>query len=121
MAEEVSVIEYMGTPIARLDRYSGSDDEYQEVVSWTVTEGYEGVLHEISMVSTNYSKTHFKLVIAGVTQFEDKLIQSALSLPWKDNKLASESQVILYAKSTDGTTSITVDGSITGKEWTGNR
>lgn len=115
MAGEVSVLEYEGTPIAALDRHSGVDTDYQEVVSWTVTEGYQGCLEEVAFVSNEYSKTQFKLVIAGTTQFEDKLVQAACSLPWKSgNKLNSESVVILYAKSTDGT-AITVDGSITGK------
>lgn len=115
MAKETRVLEYGGTPVAKVGRYSGTDDTYQEVVSWTVDAGYEGALCEISMVSNNYSKTHLKLVIGGTPQFEDKVIQAALTLPWGENKLASATQVILYAKSTDGTSSITVDGAITGK------
>lgn len=63
MAEEISVIEYIGTPIAKLDRYEGSSDEYQEVVSWTVPSGYQGMLHEVAMVSSNYTKTTFRLSI----------------------------------------------------------
>lgn len=115
MADEVTVLDDLATPIARLDRYAGDDDTYQEVVSWTVDAGYRGELSEIAFMSSNYSKTEFKLVIAGTTQFTDIVVGAAVSLPFKGNKLASASVVILYARSPDGITSITVDGSITGK------
>ncbi len=46
--------------------------------------------------------------------FQDVAIQSALTLPWNNNKLAAGIIVKWQAQSTDGTT-ITVDGSITGK------
>jgi hypothetical protein len=183
MAEEVSVIEYIGTPIAKVGRYSGSALTYQDVVSWTVASGHQGVLFEVEMVSSNYNKTMFRLTIrkksltgtltftlgsatvtgsgtaftselevgdeiildadevwaevqsiesnisltltavyagaggsgAGskVWGFSGKQIQAALSLPWKNNKLAAGTVVKLQAESTDGT-AIVVDGSITG-------
>ena len=46
--------------------------------------------------------------------FEDKYLQAALTLPWDNNKLAAGIEVKWQTKSDDGT-SITVDGSITGK------
>jgi len=104
-----------GTPIAKVDRYSGGDTTYKTVVSWTVSEGKIGTLKEVSMVTDNYSKTHFRLTIAGVKQFEDKIIQAPLTLPFPENDLEAGSEVVLECKSTDGT-SITVDGSITGRE-----
>jgi len=104
-----------GTPIARVDRYSGSDTTYKTVVSWTVSKGKTGTLKEVSMVTNQYSKTHFRLTIAGVKQFEDKIIQAPLTLPFPENELESESVVLLECKSTDGTP-IIVDGSITGRE-----
>lgn len=114
MAEEISILEYAGTPVAKLARYSGTSTDYQSVVTWTVDTGYQGVLFEVAMVSSSYTKTQFKLVIGSSTEFTDKYTQTALSLPWQNNKLASATTVTLSAKSTDGT-SITVDGSITGK------
>jgi hypothetical protein len=105
----------VGTPIAKVDRYSGTDQTYKTVVSWTVSTGKRGDLKEVSMVTDNYSKTHFKLTIAGVEQFKDKLIQAPLTLPFPDNELNAGDVVLLECKSTDGT-SITVDGSITGRE-----
>ncbi len=105
-----------GKPIARVDRYEGDSEEYQEVVSWTVTENKRGELKEVSMVTSDYAKTHFKLTIAGEEQFKDKIIQAPLSLPFPDNRgVPSEKTVLLECKSTDGS-GITVDGSITGRE-----
>jgi len=105
-----------GTPIARVDRYSGTDQTYQTVVSWAVSTGKRGDLKEVSMVTDNYSKTHFKLSIAGEEQFKDKLIQAPLTLPFPENHAIPAGQsVVLECKSTDGT-SIKVDGSITGRE-----
>jgi hypothetical protein len=104
-----------GTPIAKVDRYSGTDQTYKTVVSWTVSTGKRGDLKEVSMVTDNYSKTHFKLSIAGVEQFKDKVIQAPLTLPFPDNCIRAGQSVVLECKSTDGT-NITVDGSITGKE-----
>lgn len=183
MAKEVSVIEYSGSPIGLVDRYSGVDQTYQDVVTWTVPTGRSGVVFEVSMVTNNFAHTQFRLmfrqsltgtltftngsatvtgsgtafstelevgdyiildadetwaevlsiesdtsltltaVYAGtggsgagseVWGFEDKYIQTALSLPWNDNKLDSGVEVAIQAQSDDGS-SITVDGSITGK------
>jgi len=101
--------------VSEVDRYSGAATEYQTVVSWTVSSSRLGILKEVSMVSDNYDKTLFKLTIAGEVKFEDVEIQTTLSLPYPDLVLAPGQQVLLEAKSSDGT-SITVDGSITGKE-----
>ena len=183
MADETSVVEYAGTPIADLDRYSGAALTYQDVVSWTVPTGKAGVLFEVSIESSDYAHTEIRLqfqesltgtvtltngstavtgsstlfttelavgdriildadetwatilsiesntaltlsaVYAGtggsgagskVWGFEDKIIQSALTLPWNNNKLAAGMIVKWQAQSTDGT-AIVVDGSITGK------
>lgn len=115
MPEQLAIVG--GTPIAEIDRYSGTDEEYKEVVSWTVSAGRRGELKEVSMVTSDYAKTHFKLTIAGEVQFVDKLIQAPLSLPFPSNRgLASEQSVILYAKSSDGS-AIVVDGSICGCEY----
>lgn len=104
-----------GSPIARVDRYSGSDEEYQEVVKWTVTKGKQGELKEVSMISDTYAKTEFKLTIAGEEQFTDVIIQAPLTLPFPENSLPAGSVVLLECRSTDGT-ALVVDGSITGRE-----
>lgn len=183
MAEEVTVVEYAGLPIVELERHSGIEQTYQDVVSWEVPSGKSGVVFEASIVTDQTTKTQIRLqfkksltgtvtftngsaaitgtdtafltelavgdkiildadetwaevltigsnisltltaVYSGtggsgasskVWGFEDKYIQSALTLPWRENKLDAGIEVKWQAKSTDGT-SITVDGSITGK------
>ncbi len=105
-----------GKPIAKVDRYSGTDEEYQEVVKWTVTKGKRGEFKEVSMVTDDYANTHFRLTIAGEKQFEDVLIQAPLTLSFRINDLPAESAVLLECKRRVAGAAITVDGSITGRE-----
>jgi len=113
-ATRVGIAPY-GSPVALVDRYSGTDQTYKEVVKWRVEPRSQGHLKEVSMVSNNYSKTHFKLTIGGKIYFEDKIIQAPLTLPFPETRLREATEVKLECKSTDGTL-ITVDGSLTGKE-----
>ena len=118
MVRQVSpvTIDLEGTPVAKVDRYSGSDTVYQTVVSWTVSAGKRGWLQEVSMITNNFEKTQFKLTISGETLFQDKQVQASLTLPFPWNELTEGSVVLLECKSTDGT-AILVDGSITGREF----
>jgi len=105
-----------GTPVAKVGRYSGSDTDWQTLVTWTVPSDKVGDLHEISWVSDNDAKTRVRLVIAGADQeVPDSQIDSPLSLPWRENGLAAGSAVTLSVKSSDGT-AINVSGSLTGTE-----
>ena len=99
----------------QLDRLSTSSTSYGTVVSWTVTADKVGVLHCVEMESDNYDKTRFQFTIAGEVQFTDIQIEASLSLEYPDVKLAAGSEVLLEAKSSDGT-AINVDGDILGKE-----
>lgn len=103
------------TAITALGRYSGTATTYQTVASWTVTAGKSGALRELAMESSSYTKTYFKVTIASVTQFEDKVVQAPFALAYPEVKLEAGAVVTVQAKSTDGT-SITVDALITGKE-----
>lgn len=104
-----------GTPVAIVGRLATSAAVYSTVVTWTVSAGNEGDLHEISMVTNNFSVTQFRLTISGAVQFTDRIIQTSLSLPWRINRLAAAAIVLLEAQS-DGVTAVVVDGSITGTE-----
>lgn len=98
-----------------VDRYSGDDADYQELAKWTVTAAKTGELKEVSMITDDYANTVWKLVIGTTTVFEDLVIQSALTLPFFDLRLAAATEVILTCHS-DGATAIVADGSIIGKE-----
>jgi len=104
-----------GKPVAEINRYSGNLTDYQTVVSYTVAAGRTGLLFEVSMVTDQFTKTQFKLTVAGVVLFQDIIIQAPLSLPFPPAELAAGNIVLLECKSTDGT-AIVVDGSITGSE-----
>ncbi len=113
-----------GAPVAMLDRYSGTDTDYQKVVEWEIGKVWglpRGDLREVSIVCETaavYGHAVFKLTIRGANMFEGKKTSSNLSFPFPSNdqlKLAKEDRVTIWVKSDDGT-SITVDGSITGRE-----
>lgn len=103
------------TPIVDLHRLSTSSTSYGTVASWTISTGKVGILGFVEMESDAYAKTMFKLTIGGTAMFTDLQIAASLSLEFPDLRLAAASQVLLEAKSTDGT-SINVDGDIIGKE-----
>jgi len=106
----------LGEPVARVDRYSGTDTAWQTLVKWTVSSEGIGDLHEVSWTSDNDPKTRMKLLVAGEDQgIPDKQIDSPLTLPFRMNMLPPDSEVELQVKSSDGT-AIAVSGSITGAE-----
>lgn len=101
--------------VTEVDRYSGNLQTYQTLVSWTVSAGRTGYLGQVSMVTDNDTKTHFRLTIAGSEKFADRLLQAPLTLTYPDLRLDAGATVLLEVKSTDGS-AITVDGEIAGKE-----
>jgi hypothetical protein len=96
-------------------RYTGTDTTYQEVVSWTVAADKLGELKEITILSSSYAKTYFKVTVGDIVFATDWIVQAAMPLIFEDLKLAAGKVVKVEAKSTDGT-SITVDAVIVGKE-----
>jgi len=102
-------------PAGNVDRYSGNAAAYQEVAKWTVTADRIGELKEVSMVTDDYVKTVWKLVIGATTVFNDVTIQAPLTMPFSDLRLDALAVVTLSCHS-DGVTNIVADGSIVGKE-----
>lgn len=102
-------------PIVKEGRYSGADQIYQTLVSWTVAADRVGTLKEISWVMDSPDFAQFQLTIAGTVIFTDWSPQATVDLPLPDVKLLAGVVVLLEVRSTDGT-SIEVDGLITGKE-----
>ena len=121
--------EYLGYikafPVPRVGRYAGAAVTWQPLVSWNVgrvwTKKY-GMLREISMVSNNFPNTRFRLRIelgsplnTKVIVFDEVTIQAALTLPFPENRLPFDTWVYLDCRSLGP--ALTVDGSITGSEW----
>lgn len=105
-----------GTPIARADRLSTSSSTYGTVAIWTVGAGVTGDLHEVALTVDNFTATEWRLTIAGVEQFTDRVFSVAVGLPFRTNRLASADIVLLEARSPDNATAIVADGTITGTE-----
>lgn len=102
-------------PAGQVGRYTGTSASYQTVAAWTVTAAKTGRLSEVSLRTSNYAKSTWKLVIGATTFMTDKVVGGALTLDFGGLALAAAAVVTLSVKS-DGSTSITADGSIVGKE-----
>jgi hypothetical protein len=63
VADEMSLVEYAGLPIAALDRHTGTQQAYQDVVSWEIPTGKTGVLFEAAIVTSDTTKTQIRLQI----------------------------------------------------------
>lgn len=96
-------------------RYTGTDTDYQTVVSWTVATDKLGELKEITILSSSYAKTNLQVTVGDIVFATDWIVQAAMPLIFEDLKLAAGKVVKVEAKSTDGT-SIIVDAVITAKE-----
>lgn len=105
-----------GTPIVRANRLSTTSATYGTVVSWTVGAGVIGDLHEIALTVDNFIATQWRLTIAGVEQFADRVYSVAVGLPFRTNRNAAAAVILLEARSPDGATAIVADGTITGTE-----
>jgi len=95
--------------------YSGTDQTYQEVVSWTVATGKVGDLKEILIVTDDYDHTEIKVTVGSVEWCTDWSPTSAMPIIFEDLKLAEGTEVKVEAQSDDGT-AIDVDAIIVAKE-----
>lgn len=114
--EEVVPVLY-AQPVLKVNRYEGSDADWQELVRWDITEGYVGDLHSISVISDNDEKTRYAIVIGNVDQRipTDKQTSTPVDFPFRNNDIPGGTSVFIAVLSTDGT-AITVDAFITGTE-----
>lgn len=111
LTKEYQAREPPGKPVGIVGRYSGSDTSYQTVVSWTVGQIWErdhGRLDEVSMNSSEYTKTLFRLTVEGKIFFKELQLQSDLTLPFRPpNELRRGEVVKIECRSSDGTNIIT--------------
>lgn len=92
-----------------------TSSSYQTVKSWTVTAARMGILRAVELACSNYGVASWKLVVAGITVFEDKTFPESFTKGFPDLKLAAAAVVTLSVKS-DGTTSITAYCDLDAKE-----
>lgn len=102
-------------PMVIINRYSGTDKNWQRLVEWDVDPDLVGELKEISFVSSNDSVTRYRIYIANLLQSipYDRQTTTPIRLRFPVNNLPGGSTVRVDVLSTDGT-SIDVDGLITG-------
>lgn len=101
--------------IATFGSVSTSSSSYQTVKSVTVTADRVGVLRAVEISCDNYAVAQFKLVVAGVTIFEDKKLPESFTKEFPDLRVAAAEEMILSVKS-DGATTINAYGDFNYKE-----
>lgn len=106
-----------GLPVLFSNRYQGTDTDWQMLARWDIVEGGVGELHEISLATSNASKTRYRIVIAGrEMSLPDRQVAALQTFPWRDNNIPGPTEVTVEVRSTETATSIIVDGFITGTE-----
>ena len=98
-----------------IGNYSGTDQTYQTVATWTVATGKVGELKEILIISDDYAHTEIRITTAGTVFETDWSPTSSMPIIFEDLRLAAAAVVLVEAQSTDGT-AIDVDAIIIGKE-----
>ncbi|GAH69946.1 unnamed protein product [marine sediment metagenome] len=104
-----------GGPVLKINRYSGGDQDWVELLRWDVPIGFTGDLHEISLLSSLDAKTRYRIFLANIDQGipTDRQTLTPLSLKWERTVLPGGYAVWVEVRSTDGT-AIIVDGTLTG-------
>lgn len=106
-------------PVVEKGRFEGTQTTYQEVVKWKVGDVWNkdyGLALRIDFSSTNTDKTEYRLRMGSKTMFVDEQFQTPFSIQLPAAQMSDDEEVTLWAKSTDGSP-LTVDGVITGVEW----
>ena len=111
-------------PISRANQLNTNNaDEYQVVVEWLIGETSLGDLIEVTMVIADPVSTLMQLRIGGDVQWTDRLFQApsgafaVLTVSWtRENRLAPNTAVQLFAKTINSAITVTVDGEISGTE-----
>ena len=115
IAEQQAYQQLYGGPVLVVNRYSGGDLDWVELVRWDLPIGYTGDLHTISLLSDNDAKTRYRIFLANVDQQipTDRQTNTPQEHKWDRTVLPGGYAVWVEVRSTDGT-AIIVDGSITG-------
>jgi len=115
IAEQQAYQQLYGGPVLKVNRYSGTDKDWVELVRWDIPIGYTGDLHQISLLSSNDAKTRYRVFLVNVDQLvpTDRQTVTPLDWNWDRTVLPGGYAVWVEVRSTDGT-AIVVDGMITG-------
>ncbi|MBA7642937.1 hypothetical protein ES703_50646 [subsurface metagenome] len=113
--EEEEEEQLFGTPVMRINRYSGSDKEWVELVRWDIPASHLGDLHSVTLISDQIAKTLYRLVIGNLDQDIplDRPAYSPLEMVWRRNQVPAKTSVYVEVMSLDGT-EIAVNALLTG-------
>lgn len=101
--------------IATYGSKSTSSSTYQTVKAITTTTDRIGILRAVEISCDNYAVAQWKLIVKGVTIFEDVYIPESFTKEFPDLVMAEAETATLYVKS-DGSTTITAYGDFNYKE-----
>ena len=104
-----------GSPTSVVGRVSTSSAAYVDLASWVIASDRVGSLQEISISSDNPALAQFLLEIANEEQWRDITLDSPLTIPFRENELSGDTEVVVRVLS-DGVTSLTAFASIAGVE-----
>lgn len=104
-----------GTPTSTVGQLSTNSADYVDVASWIIPSDRVGSLQEISISSDNPALAQFLLEIANEEQWRDITLDSPLTIPFRENQLSGDTEVVVRVLS-DGTTTFTAFASIAGVE-----
>jgi len=115
--EEVARQTLSGWPILAINRYTGTDADWQMLVRWDIPEDYTGDLHEISLLSDDDANTRYRIYISDRIQDVpvDRQISTPVSMPWRGGVIPGPTSVTVEVRSV-GSATINVDAFITGTE-----
>ncbi len=105
----------VGQPVSKWNKFTGTDQEWRELIRWDIPIGYMGDLHEISILSDNDAKTRYRVFLANIDQQwpYDRQTTTPLTQPFRETKIPGGTSVWIELRSTDGT-SINVESSLSG-------
>ena len=115
VAEQQAYQLIYGGPVLRVNRFSGTDQDWVELIRWDIPIGFTGDLREISIVSSNDEKTRYRVFLANADQNipTNQQTTTPQTWPWDRTVLPGGTSVWVEVRSTDGT-AITVDATLTG-------
>jgi len=113
--EEEEEEQLFGTPVMRINRYSGKDKEWVELVRWDILPRHLGDLHAITLISDDIEKTRYRLVVGNIDQDipRDRQAYTPLEIVWRRNQVPGGTSVYIEVMSIDGT-EIAVNALLTG-------
>ena len=118
-AEEIATQEayqlIYGGPVLKINRYSGTDQDWVEILRWDIPIGFTGDLRELSILSSNDGKTRYRIFLANQDQHipTDRQTTTPQNFPWDRTILPGGTSCWVEVRSTDGT-AIIVDAALTG-------